>query len=467
MPVAVIVNDSTVHERMLAIDPSVDIDTGVWQIGDTTDPGDPVATGRLQVAEGFTADLELSLVRADTSVGDSQVKISYQHRDEDDNVLSDGATASFTVNSTEATHSLPIPAAPAGTVACDVSLISDMAATGEPVRINQHPDPRCTSAGIWSARNSWTREAVTGLTGTPLGTLTTAVQARCTSAGSATNSGLNLYCAVGESSPSGAGAPAVPGSTMTFSVMVLTTKAGTITLEVRPFAGTTWSASATSSATSVPANTWTRVSVTLTVPAGATQLAATIRQSTTIWAVGDKIMITGILNEEAASMLPYFDGAGMSGSIPAPKSSRWESGADASRSLLYAATRPGGTTVQATGSTLTYAALAEELLGVALERDLRRSVADIWNDPQALITAGTPALLSGRFTFLCTTLADALALDSVYQLPGLATLEDSGSDLDGLEHRAVGRTRITAERALPGVAARWTVEVEFREQGSV
>ena len=455
--------DRNIHGQMLAVSPATDIDAGVWKLGDNHALGDDVASTLLAVGPGFTGSLDMTLQRADTSVGDSNVKLFRRYRDRDGNVLSEVLSPALSITATAGTTTLALSAAPAGTAELEVGLLSNMTPPGDPTRTNEFLDPRCSSTTAWSARNSWTLTAQTSGAGLPAG-VTTYVRSTCPTAGAATNSGLDMFTAVGASNPAATGQPAIPGATMTFSVYVYSTKGGTFVVQVRPFSGTTWSAASTDTTVSLTAATWTRVTVTLTIPAGATMIAATLRMSSSItWAVGDYIGVSCILLEQAGAVAPYFDGTSQDASISAPKSSRWESAANASRSLLYAATVPGGTTVQAVASSLSYAATADELIGAALERQLRRSVADVWNAEQSLITAGTPGLLSGQLTFLCASLAQALAVDSVYRMAGLITLT-TADELNGLQHRAVGTARMNPERVLPGRPARWLLVVDFREQ---
>lgn len=104
-----------------------------------------------------------------------------------------------------------------------------------------------------------------------------------------------------------------------------------------------------------------------------------------------------------------------------------------------------------------------EIVGVALERDLRRAAIDVNDTAEALITAGTPGMLAGQLTYLCDTLPAVLELDGLYCNTTPVVIAEPGHPLDGLTHRAIGRTRITAERALNGLASRWLYVTDFRE----
>ncbi len=458
--------DRTIHTRMAAQSPAVDIASGTWRLGDTLPNGDPVALTSVGVGAGFTGNLDMTLVRAADSVGDSTVRLYYRCVDAAGAVTDSDQTGTISVTSTENTVSLPIGPAGPGTVECEIGLLSAMNPPGDPVRVNRFPDPRATNVANFYTRYSWGLAAYTTGT-TPVTGLTTYVRVNCTSSDTGSGRGINLYDSTDRSNPLGAaGYPVTDmvGQTITVSCYVYSTKAGTYALSARGYAGTTWKGSAASgSSVSVAANTWTRLSVTYTVASGATDMCVTAMTTNSVaWVNGDYIGMSLILFEDGATLSPYFDGTSAQ-LVAGTKSSRWEGATNNSNSLLWAAAIPGGTTVQATDSVLTYSAECEELVGVALERDLRRSVADIWSDAQALITAGTAGLLGGQLTFLCRSLAEALGLDAVYRMPGLVVLS-SGDELDGLTHRAVGRARINPERLLPGKSPRWLLVVDFREQ---
>lgn len=468
MAVYVSTDDLDIHERMLAVSPSVDVDTGIWQLGDTTANGGPVAATSFPAGPGFMGSLNVDLVRAAVSLGNSTVKLYWRSLDELGAVTGSGGSSSFAVNNTETSQTLSIGPAGPGTVTCEVGIESAMTPPGDPVRVNRWLDPRCTGTTQFSMRYSWTSFLSTGLGSPPITGLTTAIRATCPATQSAAQyRGIDLYQNPDPANPTpyngDNGISVVPGEQITISGYMYATKACTFRVGARCFSGSTWSAALSlGTGIATAANTWQRVSVTLTVPAGASYLCATFQDaSANNWVSGDNIYLTGVLLENAATMQTYFDGTTVNGI--GGHSVRWEGLTNNSRSLLYAGALPGGTTVQALDSSLTRLMPAEELVGAAIERDLRRSVADVWGDPQALITGGTPGLLSGQLTFLCSTLAEARRLDSVYQLPGLVTLT-SDDELDGLTHRAVGRTRINPERALPGKPAKWLLVIDFREQ---
>ena len=465
MPVTLSGSDRTIHTTMQAVSPSSDIDAGVFRLGDNLPNGDDIALGSMAVGPGFTGTLTLTLVRHADSTGDSSVKLFHRYLDAAGNVLSAVSSSAFTVNATPADQTMTLSAAPAGTAMLVYGLSSNMTPPGDPTRFNAYTDPRCLDASRWSGRNSWVMGTGADATGLPAGVVSY-VKATPASAGAAAHSGLNMYDTPAASSPTAnKGLPVTPGATYTISAYMYSTKAGSVQASYRFFAGTTWTAAATdSAAVALSASTWTRVSFTFTVPAGAMYMVAAWRIPASItWATTDQIRITAMLLEDGSTLAPFFDGDGIDASVPSPKSSRWEGAANASRSLLYAATVPGAPSVQAAASLLTYSADAQELIGAALERNLRRSVADIWGAEQALITAGTSGLLQGQLTFLCASLAQALALDSIYRLAGLVTL-GSSDELNGLTHRAVGSSRMSPENALPGRASKWTLVVDFREQ---
>ncbi|MFT3832881.1 MAG: carbohydrate binding domain-containing protein [Micropruina sp.] len=460
--------DLTVHVRLAAESPSEDVAPGVWQMGAALPSGDDIATARTAVGQGFTSTLTMTLVRTVASDADATVQLAYRYLDAAEALLSSGQTGTLSVTATATEYTLALPAAPAGTVTVEIALVSAMSPPAPVLtlaRTNLYTDPRCTTLTDWSARNSWTLALVTGQSGLPAG-VATAVQVTCPSAGSAAHSGLNLGGTPASGSPTAGGVAVTPGTTYTISAYVRSTKAGTVQVSYRFATGGSWTAAAIeSAAVSVAANTWTRVSYTFTAPAGCDRMQAAWRMPSSIsWASGDTIRLTAVQFEQVGSLGLYFDGAGSDSGIPTPKSVQWTATANASASELYTASA-AKVQVQALDSSLLYSATAEEVIGAALERPYRRSVADIWGDAQPLITAGTPGLLAGRLTFLCASLASAMGLDAVYRMPGLVTVVSGGGELTGLTHRAVGTARLSPELAR-GKTPKWTLEIEFREQAS-
>ncbi len=462
--------DRTVHLGMAAVSPSDQVSGGVWKLGDTLPSGDDLCLGQLGIGSGFAGQLDLNLISPVGSTGDSSVKMFRRYRDRAGNLLSELVSSAFTVDGTEATHTMALPSAPANTATVEWGLLSNMTPPGAPVRTNLYPDPRCTSYANWTTRNAW--QVATNADGSNIGGVTglntyVSISVLSGTGGTGTYRGLNWYQAIDGATPTaGLGLPVTAGTTVTLSAWVRSsTRALTMGLSVRFFSGSAWAGAAVAGSTvAVTIGAWTRVSVTATVPVGATHVCGFAGVPGSIgWStIGEHLDVSGVLVEVAGSVATYFDGTTKNG-IAAPSSVRWEDGENDSRSLLYGSAAAGGTTVQATASLLTYSADALEVVGVALERDLRRSVADIWNNESALITAGTPALLNGTLTLLCATLAQALGVDSIYRMGGLVTL-DSGDELDGLTHRAVGKSRINPEKVLPGKTPKWTLAVEFREQ---
>lgn len=464
MPVTLTGEARAIAAQMAAVSPCTDVAAATWRMGDTLPAGDDVASAQVAVGPGFTGSLSMDLVSPASSSGTSSVKMFRRYLDKAGNLLSQADSAAISVIAgTPVNTVLTLTAAPAGTAACEVGIYSNMAPPGNPTRINQLLYPRCMSTNGYAARSGWTLGQANTAAGVPTG-ITSYVFAQCPSAGAYTHAGLNMPSDPSGASP-GAGISVVAGMSYVMSGYIYSAKAGTASVQYRFFSGSTWTAAAAESAdVALTASTWTRVSFTFTVPAGANSVTMAWRLPASItYALGDKVGLTCMLLEEGSTLAGYFDGAFTDASIPAPKSSRWEATPNASRSIFYAATKAGGTTVQATDAVMSYGATVEELIGAALERPLRRSVADIWNAEQSLITGGTPGLLQGQLTYLCASLAHALSLDSVYRQSGLVVL-DSTDELDGLTHRAVGVARITPERALPGKAAKWLYVADVREQ---
>lgn len=466
MAAIVSVEVGDIASQILAVSPSTNVAQGVWKLGDTLPAGDDIAKTTLYVGPGFTGSLSMDLVSPAGSTGTSSVKMFRRYRDEYGATLSQVDSAAISVVAgTPVTTILALSAAPAGVVSCELGLYSNMSPPGNPVRTNLFFNPRTTSTAGFAARNGWSLTAHSGAT-PPVAGLDTIVRANAI-AETATNRGLDVFQAYDLTNPTaGVGMVVTAGQTITLSCWTFSQRAGDYRIVARGSNGAAWtSAAINGSLVAVAANTYTRVSATFVIPAGTTRLSWSLINTTSVaWVVGNYIIMTALLAEYAGAVDTYFDGTTVNGI--ASSSVRWEDVANNSQSLLYAGSKPGGTTVQATAAMLTYGATCEDLLGAALERDLRRSVADIWNAPGALITAGTPGLLAGQLTFLCSSLAEARSLDSVYRQPGLVTL-DSADELAGLRHRAVGRSRMTPERSLPGRAAKWLLVVDFREQAAI
>lgn len=462
--------DEDAHNRMAAISPSEDVDGATWKLGDNLANGDSICSVVTAVGQGFTGDFDITLVRPASSTGDSSVRLYRRYTDAAGTLLDSDETGTLTITTTPNDYSISLDPAPAGTTQLEIGLLSKMNPPGDPVRINKFQDPRATNVANFYTRFSWALSTQTAGSDLPFLTgLRTYAQVQATGNDTGTGRGINLYESTDRSSPLGnAGYPLVglAGQTITISAYVYATKACTIQASARGYAGTTWKGSVQNgTASAITAATWTRYSVAYTVPSDATDLCVTFMATNSVaWVSGDQIRVTAVLFENGATLNPYFDGTSAQ-LVTGTKSSKWEGVTNNSNSLLWAAATPGGTTVQATDSTMTYSAQCTELIGVALERDLRRSVADVFNSAQSLITAGTPALLRGQLTFLCASLAEALGVDAIYRLPGLVTLGTT-DEMNGLAHRAVGVPRIGNERPLNGRAPYWTLVTDFREQVS-
>lgn len=458
--------DRTVHTKMLAAAPSEDLSPGKWSIGDDAELGADLAVGVLRVAEGFSGTLTLTLVRPEESERDIAVRVFRRYLDAAGNELSVVASSELTVDEEPAEHTLALSTAPALTASCEYGLITETEPQGVPavVRTNEYTDPRCYTLATWLGSNSgWTPSLADDDDDIVPG-VRHYVKATISASATSSQRGLLMYGNVNDSSPvAGVGFPVTAGQPYTLSAYVRSSRAGTVAASMRYSAGSSWSA-ATVSGTSVSAavGDWVRVSVTGTAPAGAVRLWARFLVAPSgTWVVGEHVDVSAVMIEKAGTVGDYFDGGTLAG-ISGEASVAWEGEALASRSFLYGVVFTPAV-VEALESILEYSADAEDLLGAALERPLRRSVADVLNAAPALVTAGTPALLQGQLTYLCRSLAQARGIDAVYQMPGLVVL-DSDDELDGLRHRAVGVARITSEQAQNGRAAWWQAQVEFREQ---
>lgn len=353
--------DRAAHTRMKAVSPAEDVASGVWWVGDTMPDGDDVAVGELDVGPGFTGTLKLTLIAPGVSTGNSSVKLFRRYVDAGGNMLSEFASSALTVDAVPAEHTLALSAAPAGTAKMIYGLQSAMNPPGEPVRANLFPDPRSVALTYFDDRYGW--GLINGTHGSDIGGVaglrTYASSINSNGSGAGSGRGIDIFEATDSAAPrtTKRGLSVVPGQVITVSAWVYATKACTMQARARGYTGTTWSAAAVNgSATALTANTWTRVSVTITVPAGATDLCATIMTTASVsWVANDEVRVSGVMFEEAGSPGVYFDGTTKNG-IAAPSSVRWAGEGNNSPSLLYASNTPGATTVQAQGSSLEYEA---------------------------------------------------------------------------------------------------------------
>ncbi len=204
--------------------------------------------------------------------------------------------------------------------------------------------------------------------------------------------------------------------------------------------------------------TWTLMSFTFTVPPGATYIAVTT--PFVVWASaatitpGRIIDCTMVLVELSSTTGGYFDGSYSSDKTMTPA---WLGTPLASPSILSDL----ASSVTVSDGTTTVGAV--EIVASTLERGLRRTVQEPPTSAEALITAAVPGLLEGQLTFLCASLARALALEALYRGTAVLTLTTSG-ELTGFRHLAVDKTRLTAEKAVPGNPARWLLTVTVRER---
>lgn len=109
----------------------------------------------------------------------------------------------------------------------------------------------------------------------------------------------------------------------------------------------------------------------------------------------------------------------------------------------------------------TAAVVTDEVTAARLERDLHTEVIDTPGGV-TIAQAAHLAPLAGVLDVLAPNLATARQIDDVIR-HSTATLVAPGDPLDGLTLRAVERLRLTAERTIRGVPARWVVSVPFVE----
>lgn len=363
---------------------------------------------------------------------------------------------------------VPFPTFPAGTTTARVGL-----ELREPapviLRRNLFTNPRATTVTNIIQRLTWTQTNPTAgadLIGAITG-LRTYCNSLCNATATGSFRGFGFYQHPTAASPApGIGAPITAGDVVTFSAYVFTDRALTWEASIRFFAGATWSAAATTPAgVAVAANTWTRLTVTATAPAGATHVCAGVWvPAAVLYTTGvDFLRVTAVQIEVAAAASAYFDGAKAD---TAGEGYRWTGATNASLSQEYDLDFPEpGRELVITDLVMGVEANADAILSAALVRPLRRSVYDVLNEAGAQIAVGTPGLLAGTITYLSATLEDALAIDGVYQFAGVVTLT-TGGDLDGLQHMAVGELRLGAEPGLNGRQSRWTLTADVRELAS-
>lgn len=336
-----------------------------------------------------------------------------------------------------------------------------MTTTLSPSRINGFPNPRCVSTGTVSAfksRFAWVPSYVTGSPQPPLPGLDSFLRWTCPASDNGSNGwrGMDLYGNL-DIAVAGPGYPVVAGQPITVTIFARSSRPVTSWRTLFGFHnGSTYVSGPTGSTTADTygnAYGWVRLSLTTTVPAGATQVY--IRGEATLtpnsWATGDTIIFSGIMIGSGGD---YFDGSYSQDPALAPT---WQGTANAGPSIL--SDLAAGVTV--TDGVTTVGAV--EIVASTLERNLFRTVQDLPGAMGALITSATPGLLEGQLVFLCASFARARALEALYKGTAVLTLATNG-ELGGLRHVAVDRIRLTAERALEGSPARWLLTVTVRER---
>lgn len=181
-----------------------------------------------------------------------------------------------------------------------------------------------TTAPYSNAAGSYSYANVLGTH--PLG-LTRALQQEITTDGLGVGTYVEGSCRYSGSSSD---IPVVVGEVWTASMYVYSTVEVSVRMRLRfnnsggDFLGTP---------VSVPANTWTRVSHTATVPSGSTSMGATIKGSTGTVDSGTIIQYTGALAEKSYTLNHWFDGAY---SPDSDMTAAWTGAANASAPVLNA-----------------------------------------------------------------------------------------------------------------------------------
>lgn len=210
------------------------------------------------------------------------------------------------------------------------------------IRTNKAYNPRGVSpnvSGEYGARWSAVQSFTTGITDHPVG-ITTAVR-HTFAAATGNGRGIDLYANY-DVSTFPTTQPVVAGAPITVWGWVRTARARSVQLTARFHNGTAWVAAATNGPTvAVPANTWTRVSYTVTVPATGTHYAGRMQVVESDHLATDWLEISGLMVEPGAPLaLPYFDG--ITSEAPDPDlTPAWTAAANASPSILRGVTVGG------------------------------------------------------------------------------------------------------------------------------
>lgn len=445
-----------------------------FTLASDTDVGDGICYSSWATGPGQFGTFAIK-VSHPSSTPDFSVKLAWQTLDAVGTVIDSAEDATATVVTlTAKTMTITLPAAAANAATRRIYINAASAPpspTRTPSRTNYYQGARCTATtlGDWDAQSSWVLSARTTGTGLPPN-LTTYIRNQSVETAAGLNRGFLWYQSVSPTNPVSGKGWALPagwtGQTHTFSFYVLSTKATIILPTVRFFHGTTWDGARVDGAqVSIAAGTWTRVSVSAAAPAGATNVCGWLLANTTVsWVPADYMAVSAVyIQRNTGTLAAYFDGNNL-GTNPVTNSVAWDGEADLSYSTLYAEANPVRK-LTVSGDVLGTTATAEALLSADLERNLRRSVAEIFNSSTARIAAGTPSLLSGSLTFLCNTWAQAKTLDALHQTIGTITLGGpDSSDLSGLRYVSIETNQLTAEEATPGLPSKWLVQVQIREQ---
>lgn len=192
--------------------------------------------------------------------------------------------------------------------------------TGNVLRTNHALNPAAVSGGEnaeYQSRWSWVRSWETG-TGPSGGPATFARYVASDSVSGASSRGVSVYGSTGAASPGTTTywlfQPVTPGETITASVWLRVSAATNLPpdfytrIRFHDGAGN-WVGDAVNG-TFVPVvlNEWKRVSLTLTVPAGAAYITGEHRVTTYDQTVGDTLDVTGLLIEHAGMVGDWFSG---------------------------------------------------------------------------------------------------------------------------------------------------------------
>ena len=277
----------------------------------------------------------------------------------------------------------------------------------------------------------------------------------------------------GVSLGNGAALPAAPAQAITASVYVRSSKAQLLTIEARFLNGAAANGATQGTAVAVLANTWTRLSVAVTVPASSTSMTvaavATAGAGFVQWAAADTLDVQGALIE-AGVLGTYFDGrtpgASWAGVADASASTLVVEGTWASSDFEAPADTPFHYTVKdSSGATLDSAVLILPSFAIAW---LKHPTRPDWNIRLSLTEMPdlTRAAVSGIFSILGrdTPIAITMPRQAATSATPLRWLTETAADLVAVPRiLADGSVLLLSIPGGNGFGARWVAPGDLLE----